>query len=305
MPDKDGGPGFVGGTLDRADAVRNDPVRLAAAFADPRARLLLMDGLDPVSDGAALATAALGEDATPADHALLGIGPQGPLFVALDAGAQGVARYTPRILQLAAEVTPDQLALYGTARGLVDWHRRHGFCANCGRATRVEKAGWSRRCDVNEGACGTEHFPRTDPVTIMLAEHKSNGRTRILLGRQPRFPAGRYSALAGFVEPGETIEEAVARELWEEAGIRVANVRYVMSQPWPFPSQLMIACIADALDDALTIDRTELDDAMWVDAAGVRAALNGEKDAPFIAPPDMAVAYWLLKHWLDGAQEEA
>jgi NAD+ diphosphatase len=136
-------------------------------------------------------------------------------------------------------------------------------------------------------------FPRVDPVVIMLAEHDG----RVLLGRQPRFPPRRFSALAGFVEPGESIEEAVARELAEEAGVAATNVRYVASQPWPFPGSLMIACLADAADDALTLDGDELEDAIWVDRAGVRAALAGEPAAPFLAPPPYAIAHSLLAHW--------
>ena len=294
-------PGFVGGTLDRADPVRNDTALLAQAFADPRARRMMLDGIDPIGDGDWLATEPLPDDATVSEHVLLGIGDDGPVFAWLNPDAPHGGAFAPRVWQIAASLAPDQLAHYGAARSLIDWHKRHGFCANCGSATLPAKAGWSRQCDKTAGGCGAEHFPRVDPVVVMLAEHEG----RILLGRQPRFPAGRYSALAGFVEPGETIEEAVARELWEEAGIRVRNVRYVTSQPWPFPSSLMIACIADAVDDALTIDRTELDDAKWVDAAGVRAAFDGASDAPFVAPPAMAVAYHLLRHWLDAQGHEA
>lgn len=294
-------PGFVGGTLDRADPVRNDPALLARAFADPRARRVMLDGLDPLTDGDRLATEPLPGDAAASEHALLGIGNDGPVFVWLNPDAPHGGASAPRIWPIAALLAPDALAHYGAARSLIDWHGRHGFCPNCGHATLPAKAGWSRQCDKAAGGCGSEHFPRVDPVTIMLAEHGG----RILLGRQPRFPAGRYSALAGFVEPGETIEEAVARELWEEAGIRVRNIRYVMSQPWPFPSSLMIACIADAVGDVLTIDRTELEDAKWVDAAGVRAAFDGLSDAPFVAPPAMAVAHHLLRHWLDARGHEA
>jgi NAD+ diphosphatase len=130
----------------------------------------------------------------------------------------------------------------------------------------------------------------------MLAEHEG----RVLVGRQPQYPAGRYSALAGFLEPGESIEEAVARELREEAGIEVRNVRYIASQPWPFPSQLMMACVAEALDDALIIDRTELEDAKWVDRDGVEAALRGDAGAPFLAPPHYAIAHTLFARWLSG-----
>ncbi|RVT43499.1 NAD(+) diphosphatase [Sphingobium algorifonticola] len=295
-------PGFVGGTLDRADQVRSDPVRLAEAFADRRARMLLLDGLDPVVDGAAIATASLPEDAEPTDFVLLGIGAAGPVFAYLDPALGTAATYAPKVWAIAPLLSPDQLALYGTARSLIDWHARHGFCARCGTPTVPSKAGWARRCgggtlsgsESEQRGCGAEHFPRVDPVTIMLAEHDG----RVLVGRQPRFPAGRYSALAGFVEPGETIEEAVARELWEEAGIVVENVRYAMSQPWPFPSSLMIACVATARDDALTIDMTEIEDAMWVTRDEVRAALAGEAGARFLAPPEMAVAYHLFRFWL-------
>ena len=199
---------------------------------------------------------------------------------------------TSRSRAIAALVPADEVALYGTARSLVHWHGRHRFCSVCGAGTQPVKAGWSRQC----GGCGSEHFPRTDPVVIMLAEHAG----RILLGRQHSWPEGRYSALAGFVEPGETIEEAVARELFEEAGVHVRHVRYVMSQPWPFPSSLMIACIGQADDDALTLDENEIAHAFWCDADGVRAAMAEEADAPFLAPPRMAVAWHLLDHWLAG-----
>ncbi|MDP8912305.1 MAG: NAD(+) diphosphatase, partial [Pseudomonadota bacterium] len=172
---------------------------------------------------------------------------------------------------------------------LIEWHNRHRFCSKCGTATALFRAGWGRRC----AACEAEHYPRVDPVVIMLAEHEG----RVLLGRQPQYPPGRYSALAGFVEPGESIEEAVAREFQEEAGIRVRGVRYVASQPWPFPGSLMIACMAQAQSDALTIDRTELEDAHWFDRSAVEAALGGDPDAPFQAPPRFAIAHTLLAHW--------
>ncbi|MFL6722196.1 MAG: NAD(+) diphosphatase, partial [Sphingomonas sp.] len=148
----------------------------------------------------------------------------------------------------------------------------------------------SRRC----GSCEAEHFPRVDPVVIMLAEHHE----RLLLGRQPHYPPGRYSALAGFLEVGENLEAAVARELFEEAGIRVRNVRYVASQPWPFPSSLMIGCHAEAIADALTIDMAELDDARWFTREEVAAALEGAPDAAFQPPPKAAIARTLLERWL-------
>jgi NAD+ diphosphatase len=207
-------------------------------------------------------------------------------MVRIDPGQRGY-----NVFRLIEMMAPDDAALWGTARSLIAWHDRHGFCANCGLATAPFRAGWGRKC----GGCSGEHFPRVDPVVIMLAEHEG----RVLLGRQPQYPPRRYSALAGFIEPGESVEEAVAREFVEEAGIRVSNIRYVASQPWPFPGQLMIACIATAEDDALTIDYTELEDAMWVPRAGVAAALDGQADAPFLAPPRFAIANSLLRAWIE------
>lgn len=286
-------PGFVGGTMDRVDHIRTNPAKLAEVFADPAARLLVLDGLEPVEVNGHLLLEPLAADADVADHVLLGIDPAGqPIFARLVADLGPNLIPTPRSRAIAGLVPAAEVALYGTARSLVHWHARHRFCSVCGGPTQPVKAGWSRRCDL----CAAEHFPRTDPVVIMLAEY----RGRVLVGRQHAWPQGRYSALAGFVEPGETIEEAVARELFEEAGIRVRDVRYVMSQPWPFPSSLMIACIAQADDDALTLDATEIEDAFWCDADAVRAAIAEEPGAPFLAPPQMAVAWHLLDRWLAG-----
>ncbi|MEO6041935.1 MAG: NAD(+) diphosphatase, partial [Croceibacterium sp.] len=180
-------------------------------------------------------------------------------------------------------------------RSVTDWHARHRFCARCGSPTLPAKAGWQRNCP----ACGAQHFPRTDPVAIMLVEHAG----KLLLGRAPRFPPGRYSALAGFVEPGESVEDAVAREVFEEAGVRVREVRYVASQPWPFPSQLMLGCHALADDPALTVDPSELEDARWFTRAEVAEALDaGEQSTSFVGPPRQAIAHSLLAWWLENAR---
>lgn len=285
--------GFSSFALDRCDDLRAEPALLAALLADPAARQILLRGLDPVADGHRLARAPLSPDARIEDHILLGKDAEGvPLFVALaQGGLPHGGQFAPRVWEMAAELSPEELSLYGCARSLVDWHARHGFCAVCGGRTVPFRAGWGRRC----GGCEAEHFPRVDPVVIMLAEHEG----RVLLGRQPRFPARRYSALAGFVEPGETLEGAVARELFEEAGIRVRNVRYVMSQPWPFPSSLMIACTAEAESAELRLDEKELEHALWASVEDVRAAMAGDEAAPFIAPPPMAVAHHLLRHWVE------
>ena len=164
------------------------------------------------------------------------------------------------------------------------------------RADRAFRAGWGRRC----AGCGAEHFPRVDPVVIMLAEHDG----RVLLGRQPQYPPGRYSALAGFVEPGESIEEAVARELMEEAGVAVADVRYVASQPWPFPGSLMIACIAERESDAITLDRDRARGrVLGRPRRGRGGAWRAIRDAPFLAPPPFAIANTLLTRWSEADDE--
>ncbi len=286
-------PGFTGSPLDRADRLRNDAPGLAAALASPDARLLALDGTLPLGDGGALAWLPLTDAPAGAPLALIGLDGGAARFVALtDTPAEALR--PPALFGLFATLPASEAATYAAARGLLLWHARHRFCANCGTATTIFRAGWGRLCP----GCATEHFPRVDPVVIMLAQHGEGDDARVLVGRQPGFPPGRYSALAGFVEPGEAIEEAVARELGEEAGIRVRDICYVASQPWPFPSQLMIACLATADDDALTIDTTELEHAMWVDRAGVAAALGGEADAPFLPPPPYAIAHTLFERWL-------
>ena len=281
--------GFTGSLVDRADHLRLDAEKIAALAAGGKAMLLRLDRHDPV----------LGQDGRLAwdsyteveEHIFLGIFDDAPLFAPLPLVEAGQRAWS--VFRLMALMSAEDLALWGTARSLIEWHNRHRFCSNCGTPTQPFRAGWGRTCNN----CRAEHFPRVDPVVIMLAEHEG----RVLVGRQPQYPAGRYSALAGFVEPGESIEEAVARELGEEAGIEVGRVCYVASQPWPFPGQLMIACIAEAVDDVLAIDRTELEDAKWVNRAGVEAALRGERDAPFLAPPHFAIAHTLFARWLSGA----
>ncbi len=284
-------PGFTGAGLDRADQLRLDEARLVALAAASAARLLRLDGLDPVLDAEErLAWDSLAELEATAETIFLGLDGEEPLFAPvprIDIGARAWS-----IFGILARMAPRDAAIWGTARSLIEWHNRHLFCGRCGSTTSIFRAGWGRRC----AGCGLDHFPRVDPVVIMLAEHSG----RVLLGRQPQYPPGRYSALAGFVEPGEAIEEAVAREIKEEAGLDVGEVRYVASQPWPFPGQLMIACIAQAAGDEVVLDRKELEDAIWVDRAGVRAALAGEAGAPFLAPPPFAIAHTLLRAWADG-----
>ncbi|MBS0504067.1 MAG: NAD(+) diphosphatase [Proteobacteria bacterium] len=286
-------PGFTGSPLDRADALRNDPDALASARGDWRARLLRLDGIDPVLDAdGRLSWGSLAEAGDQSELLLLGLIEGKPHFAALDYAMPEGAIRSPAIFQMLNAMPPAEASTYAGARSLIDWHLRHRFCARCGSGdTAIFRAGWGRQC----GQCNAQHFPRVDPVVIMLAEHDG----KVLVGRQPAYPPRRYSALAGFVEPGESIEEAVARELFEEAGLKVRDVRYVVSQPWPFPSSLMMACMATAADPALTIDTTELDDAFWVDRAGVEAAMAGREDAPFLAPPPFAIAHTLFQWWLE------
>ncbi|OHC99375.1 MAG: NADH pyrophosphatase [Sphingopyxis sp. RIFCSPHIGHO2_01_FULL_65_24] len=282
--------GFTGARLDRADQVRTDAAAFAAVAADPRARCLVLDGIDFVpGEGGGL----LWESFDPADDRapmLLGIDEAGvPHFVREPAPSQRIDARSRTVMRLLPLLSGEEAALYGGARSLVDWHARHRFCAVCGNPSALFRGGWGRQC----ATCSAEHFPRVDPVVIMLAECED----RVLVGRQGGFPPGFFSALAGFVEPGESLEEAVARELFEEAGIRVSDVSYVASQPWPFPSSLMIGARAVTADPALTLDTTEIEAAMWVDRTEVRAALAGDMGAPFMAPPPLAIARYLLEDW--------
>jgi NAD+ diphosphatase len=285
---------FAGSPIDRADHIRTDDAALAELM-NWRARVLMMDGLLPgVDDQGGLVWGSLADVAPEAELVFLGLMDGKAHFAPVPpAGADGPAYAMPSAWQVMQLLSPPDLAIYGGARSLVDWHARHRFCARCGAPTKLVKGGWQRHCD----GCGADHFPRTDPVTIMLVEHED----RLLLGRQPRFPPKMYSALAGFVEPGETIEEAVAREIHEEAGVRVRDVRYIASQPWPFPSQLMIGCTSVADDPELTIDTTELEDARWFTRAELEEArAAGEAGTELLYfPRPFAIAHHLIAWWLD------
>jgi NAD+ diphosphatase len=284
-------PGFTGGTLDRADHLRHDAHALAALL-DWRTRLLKLGGLIPeVTDDARLGWTSLAEAPEDAELILLGVADGRAHVAALAPGLRHdelPAMRNPALMGALTTLAPGEAATYAAARSLIDYHLRHRFCARCGHETAMFRAGWGRHCSN----CGADHFPRVDPVVIMIAEHDG----RALLGRGRNWPAGRYSALAGFLEPGESIEEAVAREIHEEAGVRVGQVRYIASQPWPFPSSLMMACVAVAEDDELTVDTNELEDAIWVPRDEVRRVLAGEEGA-FIAPPPYAIAHTLLAVW--------
>ena len=196
---------------------------------------------------------------------------------------------------VAGEIDQGEATVAATGKGVVEWHRRHRFCANCGEPSHVEDGGWRRNCK----ACGAQHFPRIDPVVIMLVTDGS----RVLLGRQDGWPDRVYSLLAGFMEPGESIEDAVRRETMEEAGIEIGRVRYLACQPWPFPSSLMLACSAEALSTEIAIDQQELEDAMWVNKTDLPDILAG-KHQQFAAPRISAIARVVLSAWSSGLVED-
>ena len=285
-------PFFAGAGIDRADALRARPDEIARLLASPEARALAWSDGAPALDE----TGRLSWSAPKGDEPLfLGLDDGVPCFSAI---ADGTVPIDSRAhFALLGALDEQDAPLFAAALSLANWHRRHRFCSVCAAPTMPNRGGWSRAC----AGCNAEHYPRVDPVVIMLAEHDG----RLLLGRQPQYPPGRYSALAGFVEPGETIEAAVARELHEEAGITVRYVRYLASQPWPFPSSLMIGAIATADDHRLTIDHAELDDARWFTRAEVAAALAGHENAAFLPPPRFAIARTLLDHWISGAPPAA
>jgi NAD+ diphosphatase len=280
---------FTGAALDRAGERRRDAGWVAAQRADPAARAVLAgrDGVH-VSDGR-LALVPL--DEVEGEPLLLGLDQRGPVFA-----AEAAARPSLLGLREAAASLPQAdggLAAYAAA--LLGWHRRHRFCANCGSPTEIREAGHLRTCP----SCGAEHHPRTDPVVIMLVLRGDE----VLLGRQPAWPPGRYSALAGFVEPGESLEEAVAREVREEAKVEVGPPRYVSSQPWPFPASLMLGFVAPWVSGEPEIGDEELEDARWFRRAEIEAAVAGH--GPLRLPPPLAIARRLVDGWLESSSERA
>ena len=212
--------------------------------------------------------------------------PEGPEAEALEARGEFV-----ELRAVGAKLPPRDAALLAHARGLLYWHRRHRHCGDCGAPTRMEDAGHLRRCTSPE--CGASHFPRTDPAIIVLVRSGE----RALLGRQPQWAPGQYSTLAGFVEPGESLEDAVAREVREETGVGVRAVRYHSSQPWPFPASLMVGFTATAASDEIRVDQDELEDARWFTREEVHRGLSaGELRLPSPA----SISYALIRDWLEG-----
>jgi NAD+ diphosphatase len=199
-----------------------------------------------------------------------------------------------RSIAIQGLVAADDLPPLAEAKSLLHWHARHRFCSNCGAPTRVVQAGWRRDCP----ACQAEHFPRTDPVAIMLAVQGD----RCVLGRSGRFAPTMWSCLAGFVEPGEAIEDAVRREIREESGIVCGRVGYFASQPWPFPTSLMIGCHAEALSSELVVDREELEDCRWFSRDEVAAMLLRRHPDGLTTPPPVAIAHHLIRDWVENGR---
>lgn len=296
---------FSGNPLDRAGDLRNDSAWLAAQRDHPDAMSMVMWEGRPLvevhGDAQRLVWLSLKHalDMVPDRDLFLGTWKGSPFFAiefegSIDPTAgpvQGVGQFIE--MREAAVVLPEsEAAMAGEAKGLFDWRRRHGFCAACGKASTQSSGGWRRVCS----ACNTEHFPRVDPVVIMLPIYNGGDEPRCLLGRQAQWPQGRHSALAGFMEPGESIEEACAREVNEEAGLSVTGVLYHSSQPWPFPSQLMIGLLAEVSDDNARPDQTELEAVVWLTRAEARAVLSGTHEA-LKAPPPYAIANRLIEAW--------
>jgi NAD+ diphosphatase len=284
---------YAGGGLDRAALKRRDDAWLAARRADPASLVLLMDELRfPVSgdDGALrLMLVPAGEaGAIGLDALFLGLDGGRAVFACrqIDGPPPG-ARFA-ELRSVGALLPAEEAGLAAYARGLAFWQGRQGFCNACGGVTSVFLGGHGRRCR----ACRMEHFPRTDPAVIVLV-HKGE---HCLLGRSARFVPGMYSTLAGFVEPGESLEQAVAREVLEETGIHVLAPRYHSSQPWPFPASLMLGFHAEAADEVITLDIEELDDARWLS----RAELSDPLRCPIRLPGQDSIARRLIEDWLAG-----
>ena len=297
--------GYTASTLDRAAGRRSDSAALSSYLQDRRAGVyavagelvLLKDGkqtLDPLF--AATEAEALG---AVRETVFLGFAEDAPRFgFGFDASSAEPLRSRTdlkitdlRTIAVQGLIEAEHLPPLAEAKALIGWHARHRFCPNCGAPTEVAQGGWRRDCP----ACKVEHFPRTDPVVIMLAL----AGERCVLGRSPRFAPTMWSALAGFVEPGETIEEAVRREVLEETGIACGRVAYFASQPWPFPSSLMIGCHAEALSDGIVIDRNEIEDARWFERSELRSMLGRCHPAGLTAPPPVAIAYHLIRSFVE------
>ena len=297
--------GYTASLLERAAERRTDAAALAELENDPCARAYVIGGElvvlkravdvnDPLFTAAE--ARALGRTA---ESVFLGLVESAPRFaVALDPTNAEALKADDKLvvtdlrsIAVRGLVAADHLPPLAEGKALVGWHARHRFCPNCGAATNLVDGGWRRDCP----SCRAQHFPRTDPVVIMLPV----AGERCVLGRSHRFQPGMWSCLAGFVEPGEAIEEAVRRETLEEAGIACGRVRYFASQPWPFPASLMIGCHAEALSGEIVIDRAELDDARWFDREEVATMLLRCHPDGLTTPPTVAIAYHIIRSWVE------
>ena len=306
---------FGGSGLNRAGELRGDPDALAAHLADPRARVVPLWRGKPLLRGAAREPGWL-EAAHPVIRAagppvFLGIEEEGPRFAVdasgwepgempdtlgafLDPSEQHHPDLSPdfvfaELRRVMTDLTPRTAELLATAKAVLGWHATHLFCARCGAPSDMAQGGWQRVCP----SCGAHHFPRTDPVVIMLVTHGND----VLVGRSPAWPTGMYSLLAGFVEPGETIEAAVRREVFEETAVRVGEVGYLASQPWPFPSSLMIGCHGHATSREITVDPVEIEDARWFSREEMVEIFGGRNPEVFAAR-EGSIARFLLGRWL-------
>ncbi|MGA7688400.1 MAG: NAD(+) diphosphatase [Jiangellales bacterium] len=284
--------------IDRMAEFRDDPQLMARLWAHERARVAVVHSgraLVSVNDLVLMPAT----DAPAGERMLLGVGAHGPVFVVHpsqpldDDRARGIR-------SAAGRLTPEHLALFMHAVALTGWHERHPRCSACGALTAVHQAGYARRCPID----GSEHYPRTDPAVIVLVlDGGPVGDDRCLLGRQASWPEGRFSTLAGFVEPGETVEDAVAREVAEEVGVTVDAAAYAGSQPWPFPASLMLAYYAvaapdpDGREDEVGVDGQEIVEARWFDRAEFAAATESGE---VLVPPVLSVARRLIEGWFGG-----
>ncbi len=298
-------PAFMHGSLDRLSGHRNETGRIDALLQSPQSRFAVLAGDrivvndTPGQDGGirwhAAADLPAAKDGT--EPLLLGLDGQGVAHFAVQAAdaelapAAGGSLIDLRSAALHGVIADGWLGVAAQARALSHWHVRHRFCANCGSATSPADGGYKRVC----AACESEHFPRTDPVVIIAVTRGD----QMLLGRSGRFAATMYSTLAGFVEPGETIEDAARREVKEETGIDVGEVSYVMSQPWPFPANLMIGLIGEATSETITIDPDELADARWFSLDEVRAMDQHRHPDGLEIPPSISIAHHLIRKMID------
>lgn len=295
-------PAYVGATLDRSAGRRTDAAWIEARLLDPTSRFLRFFADRPRIDVSNPGTLAIAyDDAARAgapidgtDPVLLGVDEQDRAVFALLSAAEpledpgpGIKLIDLRSLAVQAALPPPDLGLLAQARSLLHWHWRHRFCSNCGAKTSPSDAGYRRHC----GACNADHFPRTDPVAIVAVK----AGEQFLLGRQPSFAPGMYSALAGFIEPGESIEEAARREILEESGVRLGAVRYVASQPWPFPASLMIGLVAEAVSMDLKVEEAELEDCRWFGRDEVVAMLETRHRDGFIVPGPLSMARYIIR----------